>query len=176
MDVTNFVQAGAVTIANLSGTPTSLITWGADGLAFRTTGNQVFLIRTILADDRNNDGLPDSWQMQYFGSLTAPGSGPNDDPDHDGMNNYQEYIAGTDPTNAASVLRLTNVRPQGNSVQLSWQGGTNVYYRIQRTQTLNPSNWQDIYTNPPSAVATGTFTDVLAPSGSTYYRIKVGLQ
>ena len=49
---------------------------GRDGLAFRTTGNQVFLIRTVLADDRNNDGLPDSWQFQYFGYLGAPSSGP----------------------------------------------------------------------------------------------------
>jgi uncharacterized repeat protein (TIGR01451 family) len=57
VDVSNFVQVGAITITNISGTPTSLITWGTDGLAFRTTANQVFLIRTSLADYSNNNGL-----------------------------------------------------------------------------------------------------------------------
>jgi uncharacterized repeat protein (TIGR01451 family) len=58
VDVSNFVAMGSVTITNISGTPSSLITWGTDGLAFRTTANQVFLIRTILADDSNTN--PDS--------------------------------------------------------------------------------------------------------------------
>ena len=113
VDVSNFVETGSVTINSISGTPTSLITWGADGLAFRTTGNQVFLVRTILADDRNNDGLPDSWQLQYFGSLTAPGSGPNDDPDNDGLSNLQEYQAGSNPL-VNDSLRF-----------LSWQQSSN---------------------------------------------------
>lgn len=37
---------GSLPISNLSGTPTSLIRWGTNGLAFRTSSNQLFLIRT----------------------------------------------------------------------------------------------------------------------------------
>ncbi|HMH41941.1 MAG TPA: NF038122 family metalloprotease, partial [Pyrinomonadaceae bacterium] len=40
-DKTTFKQTGTLTIPGVSGSPTSLIKWGADGLAFRTTGNQV---------------------------------------------------------------------------------------------------------------------------------------
>ena len=50
--------------------------------------------------DINGDGIPDSWCIQY-------GFDPNDpsvaaaDPDHDGLSNYQEYILGSRPTQAA---------------------------------------------------------------------------
>jgi uncharacterized repeat protein (TIGR01451 family) len=37
---------GTLPISNLYGTPTSLIRWGTNGLAFRTSSNQLFVIRT----------------------------------------------------------------------------------------------------------------------------------
>jgi uncharacterized repeat protein (TIGR01451 family) len=37
---------GTLPIPNLYGTPTSLIRWGTNGLAFRTSSNQLFVIRT----------------------------------------------------------------------------------------------------------------------------------
>jgi PKD repeat protein len=47
-----------------------------------------------LAPDSDADGLPDSWEMQYFSSLAEPASG---DPDNDTLSNLQEYQAGTNP-------------------------------------------------------------------------------
>jgi hypothetical protein len=41
-----FLPVGFLTIANVSGKPGSFIRWGTDGLAFRTSGNQVFFLRT----------------------------------------------------------------------------------------------------------------------------------
>jgi hypothetical protein len=43
-DLTTFRQVGSLTISDVSGNPGSLITWGADGLAFRTSGSQIFLV------------------------------------------------------------------------------------------------------------------------------------
>jgi len=49
--------------------------------------------------DSRGVGMPDWWQMQYFGNLNQfPGS----DYDGDGVNNLDEYLEGTNPTNAAS--------------------------------------------------------------------------
>lgn len=39
---------GAQTISNVIGTPSKLIRWGADGLAFQTSGNQLFIVRSPL--------------------------------------------------------------------------------------------------------------------------------
>ncbi len=45
--------------------------------------------------DSDERGLPDRWQMHYFGHL---GVDPGADPDGDGMTNLEEYRKGTDPT------------------------------------------------------------------------------
>jgi len=45
--------------------------------------------------DSDNDGLPDSWETNYFGDLSQTATG---NPDGDQLNNLQEFTAGTDPT------------------------------------------------------------------------------
>lgn len=50
--------------------------------------------------DGNGNGLPDSWEMKYFGNLNQNAAG---DYDGDGVDNLQEFLDGTNPTNAASV-------------------------------------------------------------------------
>lgn len=46
--------------------------------------------------DLDGDGLPDWWEVNYFGSITEQSG--SDDYDHDGYTNLQEYASGTDPT------------------------------------------------------------------------------
>ncbi|HUU84460.1 MAG TPA: lamin tail domain-containing protein, partial [Phycisphaerae bacterium] len=58
------------------------------------------------AEDRDGDGLRDAWELLYFGNTAADW---DEDPDEDGMINLGEFVAGTDPTNAASVFRVLNV-------------------------------------------------------------------
>ncbi|WP_042724213.1 M36 family metallopeptidase [Chthoniobacter flavus] len=47
-NTTTFAEIGSLTISGVSGTPGSLIRWPG-GLAFRTSGNQIFIINTALA-------------------------------------------------------------------------------------------------------------------------------
>jgi hypothetical protein len=47
--------------------------------------------------DSDNDGLPDAWELFYFGNLTNT---PDGDPDGDGQSNAYEFVHGTDPTTA----------------------------------------------------------------------------
>jgi hypothetical protein len=142
LDITNLQLVGSVSITNVSGSPTRLIRWGTDGLAFRTTGGQIFLVRTILADDRNNNGLPDSWELQYFGSLNAPNDGPNDDPDGDGFTNLQEYQAGLNPL-VFDPLRFTQAQMlPGGGIQLSVLGNLGNSYAL--LASTNLSDWTAI--------------------------------
>lgn len=48
--------------------------------------------------DRDGNGLPDWWEMQYFGHT---GVDPNADPDGDVLSNLQEYVLGINPNRAA---------------------------------------------------------------------------
>jgi hypothetical protein len=51
-------------------------------------------------EDDNNDGLPDFWEIQYFGNINASG-GANASPANDGVPNLMKYALGLDPTHSA---------------------------------------------------------------------------
>lgn len=57
-------------------------------------GEEMFV--TTVAADTDQDGLPDEWELKYFGEDPAA---PGEDADGDGQTNLQEYQAGTDPRN-----------------------------------------------------------------------------
>ncbi|NOU36815.1 MAG: hypothetical protein HOO88_08600 [Kiritimatiellaceae bacterium] len=45
-----------------------------------------------------------------------------EDPDGDGFKTWQEYLAGTDPTNAASLFRMTGISFSNGAAVVSWYG------------------------------------------------------
>jgi len=49
-DINTFVPLGSVTIQGINGTPSSLVRWGPNGFALRTTQSRVFLIETALVN------------------------------------------------------------------------------------------------------------------------------
>jgi len=59
---------------------------------------------TTLADT-DTDEIPDAWETTYGLDANAAGD-RNLDADLDGMSNWQEYLAGTNPTNSASFFRV----------------------------------------------------------------------
>jgi hypothetical protein len=67
-----------------------------------TTLKQMFLDAARVVDS-DGDRLPDDWELQYFANLA---SGPNDDPDGDGIDNFSEFAFGTNPTNASSFFSV----------------------------------------------------------------------
>ncbi|MFN3409780.1 MAG: hypothetical protein ACK45B_12340 [Limisphaerales bacterium] len=71
------------------------------------TAFAVGLLKASIADltgDSNEDGLPDAWQIQYFGSATAPNAAPNATPAGDGVPNWLKYALGLNPTVPGIVL------------------------------------------------------------------------
>ncbi|WP_455391777.1 winged helix-turn-helix transcriptional regulator [[Eubacterium] cellulosolvens] len=61
-------------------------------------------------EDEDGDGLPDDWELMYFGNITF--YGPSDDPDGDSLTNLEEYQEGTDPTNSDT---------DGDNMPESWE-------------------------------------------------------
>lgn len=52
--------------------------------------------------DHDGNGLPDGWELIYFGS---GGAAPTADADNDGTSNLMEYLAGTNPLDPSKTFR-----------------------------------------------------------------------
>lgn len=128
---------------------------------------------TISPGALDSNGLPIAWELTYFGHT---GVDPNADPDHDGASNYQEYLAGTDPTNPDSVLRITDgmFSSGGTDATLVWNSVPTRFYYIEKTLSLNPMNWTDsglgLISPDPGTSTTDSFTDTNAPN--RFYRVE----
>jgi hypothetical protein len=61
--------------------------------------------------DHDGNGLPDLWEVTYFGQT---GTDPTADPDHDGLTNLQEYQQKTDPTDYYNGA-LPQLQPLGGT-------------------------------------------------------------
>jgi uncharacterized repeat protein (TIGR02543 family) len=66
--------------------------------------------RNAATDDSDGDGLPDGWEILYFGNLSQNGF---DDSDGDGISNATELAEGTNPNNAASLRPRLVVNASG---------------------------------------------------------------
>jgi Ig-like domain-containing protein len=115
-----------------------------------------------------------TWLAQY--GLPTDGSADYTDPDRDGMNNWQEWISGTNPTNAASVLRMLTPAPAGTNIALSWQSVLGIGYFLERSTNLGvPGSFTPLVTNLPGQASTTSFIDTnAAGAGQLFYRVGVG--
>jgi lysophospholipase L1-like esterase len=96
------------------------------------------------------DGIPGWWRLNYFGNgLSAAGAAAaNADPDGDGMTNYQEYLAGTDPTNPLSAFQITGITPSGNDMVITFPSVLGNFYELQKTISLGTSvSWTRLGNN-----------------------------
>ena len=91
----------------------------------------LFIVDTMLIPvDTDGDGLPNVWEMRYFGETTA--AAPSADVDADGADNYAEYIAGTVPTDAQSLFTVRISSGMG----IEWPTIRNRSYTLQATPDL----------------------------------------
>lgn len=117
-------------------------------------------------EDAHFDGLPDDWQARFWGPnpLAWPSGGV--DSDGDGATNLQEFLAGTNPVNAGSALRLGMTRA-GQGMWLNWNTEPGFVYQVQ--YSTNATQWHDVGTG---RFAPGAMDEMQVPEGELrLYRI-----
>jgi hypothetical protein len=137
------------TNVNLTNVYTVSITNAAS--AGRATATNATVI--VLADT-DGDHMPDDWEKIYGFNFTDATDGALD-PDGDRLTNWQEYLAGTDPTNVLSYLRLERITVPGQS-NVAW---LEFYAAANRTYSL-------LYADSLPAAAWSKLTDVVAGANS----------
>ena len=90
--------------------------------------------------------ISDEWRAYFFGSLDAEAGTANSDPDHDGMTNLAEYMAGTNPNDAQSRLRFETAtyNQAKRALVLRWLTAPGKTYRVEASPDIQTSNWSVI--------------------------------
>jgi hypothetical protein len=148
----------------------------------------VGLLKASIADltgDANNDGLPDWWQIKYFGSTTSPNAAPNAAPAGDGVPNWVKYALGLDPTlpglavpggvvwaNASPLANLgtTNTIKIYTAAEVAFDTEAGKTYQLQSISSLD-GGWQNVGS---PVTGTGNSMSYLTPTRKDalqFYRV-----
>jgi hypothetical protein len=130
---------------------------------------------TVPNADLDGDGMWDSWELAH--GLIVGVNDANRDPDRDGLTNVQEFLAGTDPQDPSSYLKIETVEPPNAAnptVVLTFQALAGRTYTVWFADAL-PANPWNLLTNVPAPPTTAL---VIVPdpefgrSAHRYYRLQ----
>jgi len=126
--------------------------------------------------DSNRDGVPDGWYAGHGFDPASPDAARSN-PDGDAFDTRAEYVAGTDPTNAASHLRILDIEafPHTATEQVHFgPARTNRRYTLQYSGDIAAwSNVPNQINTPGNGLDRDTLQNTNAPAARGYYRIRV---
>jgi chitodextrinase len=131
-------------------------------------------------EDSDHDGMPDPWELQYFGALDrGSSSDSSSDADADGYTDLEEYLNGTTPVDAPAQQDLPPAIPTGldatpgdGNVELSWNPNSEpdlAGYEV-RYATPESTTWAELTNIAPDA--TSSFIDGLVNDTSYDFEIR----
>jgi hypothetical protein len=144
---TQWVSEGMVTgLQSAVSTPASVAMNNRSSLFVKALAHAVPAVIVDTNVDSNGNGIPDWWELKYFGSLQAGGA----DYDSDGVVNLQEYQNGTDPNKVQFSLSTTNqyVNASQVPVQINVSAGVPASMAVLvDSKNYNAAVWQPFNTN-----------------------------
>jgi hypothetical protein len=105
--------------------------------------------------------------MLYWGTKPSDWQPGWADSDGDGVSNFDEFLAGTDPTDPNSVLRI-HVTSNQQGRWLNWTTQPGFIYQVQ--SSADARAWVD-FGAPRLAPGTTDSVTINGPQGSGFYRL-----
>lgn len=147
---------------------------GPTALQWTDPGTTYFknIVISYALPDSDNDRMPDSWELDHGMIVGIDDSAL--DADGDGLSNYGEYVAGTDPQRSNSVFALEAPRPNGpTDLSLVWSSVAGKNYAIEYNTNLATTNGWSTLSNAISATPPANTSTVPVSVDTRYYRISV---
>jgi len=115
------------------------------------------------------------WRLEHFNTMSNSGSAADDaDPDGDGSDNMNEFLAGTDPNDPDDNLRISSFGIEEAGFVVSAEGKVGRVYLLERSMDPAGNSWNTIASTAPLvADSLVTFTDPSPLPSSALYRIGV---
>lgn len=135
-------SAGVAIMANVYADTPCVVTGRYPGI----TGSGTLVVLDSNPDNYGSyagDGLPDWWQNQYFG-LSNPNAAATNNPDGDCLNNTQEYVADTNPTNPASFFRIVAISNAAPAHFVCFNSSTGRIYTLLYATNLVTASWTNV--------------------------------
>lgn len=120
--------------------------------------------------DTDGDGIPDAWEDTYGLNRLSAADALLDD-DGDGMSNLDEFLAGTLPNSAASVLSLVIDAEEFGVPVLSFRAAANKSYTIMATDSIVAPAWVRVGNILPGADRMVELLDDEEAVQTRFYRI-----
>ncbi|MEP4078334.1 beta strand repeat-containing protein [Haloferula sp.] len=136
--------------------------------------NQIALVGGNAVTDSDGDEIPDSWEITHFGDLTTATA--TSDYDGDGRRDFDEYVYGTDPKDAADRFTVTIAYHSDDEIDITYGP-----VRVGRTYTVTATSDIQIYSDLDGAAFTAganapsnTFTDT-TNINAEFYSVRIEL-
>ncbi|HIE10940.1 MAG TPA: hypothetical protein EYP62_04945 [Kiritimatiellae bacterium] len=133
---------------------TNAVVFVADDQRGETNSVVTNLTWIVVPFDWDGDQMGDDWEWDNFSTLTNEAEG---DYDGDGADNFTEYIAGTQPTNAASFFHIsavTNIAGETNRFTITVSTEPGKHYTLEFVDSLsNGASWS-VFANTNIGVGT----------------------
>ncbi|MEM7387971.1 MAG: thrombospondin type 3 repeat-containing protein, partial [Verrucomicrobiota bacterium] len=135
-------------------------------MSFQTGGLEVF---ELAAGDPFQN-----WVTRMIESQWSGRANPDEDPDGDGQTNWEEYLAGTDPLDVESLLRITAVTPTAwGQAEVRWTSVPGRHYRVETAseEQFADGRWEE--SGELTALLDESVLVVSSPEKLRFYRLKV---
>jgi PKD repeat protein len=185
-NITLFWDFGDSSQATNAGGASFLHTYAAGTYTVTLTASNAFGANSTLVSNNLISVISvfQAWQQQYFGCTACPQAQPDADPYGKGMSNFNQFLAGLNPTNPASLFQIISIAQNTTDVVIVWNTAgirTNV---VQATAGDGnggyvTTNFTDISGPIILGVVGDTTTNYTDAGGATnspsrYYRIRLG--